>query len=208
MAKMGRPRNFDRDEAINQAMLLFWEHGYESTTLTLLKEGMGGISAPSFYAAFGSKESLFQEVVGRYIGMYGQVVASLWDESLPPKEAIEQSLRRSARMQTDRSHPLGCLLVLSASTCSPENRHIQKAMANERSRSRAGLNACVQRAITAGELAPATDPAVLGAVFYTFLTGISMQARDGVPLSQLNAAISQVMRVWDSCASDVCDVAR
>ena len=200
---MGRPRSFDRDEAINQAMLLFWEHGYESTTLALLKEGMGGISAPSFYAAFGSKEALFQEVVGRYIERYGQVVAGLWDESLPPKEAIEQSLRRSAKMQTDRSHPQGCMLVLSASTCSLES------MAKERcSATRAGMNACVQRAITEGELADTTDPVALGAVFYTFLVGISIQARDGVPLPQLNAAISQVMRVWDCCASDAGDAAR
>lgn len=202
MAKMGRPRSFDRDEAVNQAMLLFWEHGYESTTLALLKEGMGGISAPSFYAAFGSKEALFQEVVGRYIERYGQVVAGLWDKSMPPKAAIEQSLRRSAKMQTDRSHPQGCMLVLSASACSLENRHIQKALAKERSETRASLNACIQRAITSGELAETTDATVLGAVFYTFLVGLSMQARDGVPLSRLNAAISQVMGVWESCRSD------
>lgn len=42
MAKMGRPRAFDRDEAIQQAMHLFWEYGYESTSLALLKEKIGG----------------------------------------------------------------------------------------------------------------------------------------------------------------------
>lgn len=147
-------------------------------------------------------------MVGRYIEMYGQVVAGLWDESLSPKDAIEQSLRHSAKMQTDCSHPQGCMLVLSASTCSPENIHIQKALAKERSVTRAGLNACVQRAITEGELADTIDPTALGTVFYTFLVGISVQARDGVPLSRLNAAISQVMRVWDSCASDAGDAAR
>ena len=49
MAQMGRPRTFDRDAAITQAMHLFWEHGYDSTSLSQLKANMGsGISAPSF----------------------------------------------------------------------------------------------------------------------------------------------------------------
>ena len=54
MAQMGRPRTFDRNEAIRQAMTLFWQHGYESTSLAMLKSNLGnGITAPSFYAAFG-----------------------------------------------------------------------------------------------------------------------------------------------------------
>ena len=62
MAQMGRPRSFDRDEAIHQAMHIFWEHGYESTSLAQLKAGIGGgISAPSFYAAFGSKDPSWEE---------------------------------------------------------------------------------------------------------------------------------------------------
>ena len=58
MAQMGRPRSFDRDAAIEQALHLFWQQGYESTSLAQLKDAIaGGITAPSFYAAFGSKEA-------------------------------------------------------------------------------------------------------------------------------------------------------
>ena len=68
MARTGRPRAFDRDDAVDQAMQLFWQHGYDSTSLSLLKAALGGgISAPSFYAAFGSKEALFDECVQRYL---------------------------------------------------------------------------------------------------------------------------------------------
>ena len=64
MAQMGRPRTFDRDAAITQAMHLFWEHGYDATSLSQLKASIGGgITAPSFYAAFGSKQALFTEVM-------------------------------------------------------------------------------------------------------------------------------------------------
>ncbi|CDG19762.1 Regulatory protein, TetR [Xenorhabdus poinarii G6] len=201
MAKMGRPRSFDRDEAINQAMLLFWEHGYESTSLNLLKAGMGGISAPSFYAAFGSKETLFKEVVARYIDTYGQVTTSLWDKNIPPKEGIELALRRSAKMQTECNHPPGCLLVLSASVCSPEHNRIQKLLIDARERVRKGFTSCVQRAIDNGELAGESDPTVMATMFDSFLLGFSTLARGGVPLAVLESSITQIMNVWDIRAS-------
>ncbi|CDG21602.1 Transcriptional regulator, TetR family [Xenorhabdus poinarii G6] len=198
MAKLGRPRSFDRDEAINQAMLLFWEHGYESTSLNLLKSGMGDISAPSFYAAFGSKEILFKEVVTRYLNTYGQVTASLWDQTLPPKEAIELALRCSAKMQTECNHPPGCLLVLSASVCSPEHAHIQKLLIDARRRVRKGFTSCIQRAIDNGELAGESDPTVMAAMFDSFLLGFSTLARNGVPLKVFESSITQIMKVWDT----------
>ena len=113
MAQMGRPRTFDRDAAITQAMHLFWEQGYDSTSLSQLKANIGsGISAPSFYAAFGSKEALFKEVMERYLNSHGKVTDSLYDPQLPAREAIETTLRRSANMQCETGHPRGCLVAL------------------------------------------------------------------------------------------------
>jgi len=202
MAQIGRPRTFDRDEAVQQAMLLFWQHGYEATSLSLLKTGIGGgITAPSFYAAFGSKEALFREVVERYVATYGQVNASLWDDRLPPRQAVERALRRSARMQTERSHPKGCLLVLSASTCSPEHGAVQKLLARQRARTREGFQRCVQRAVDTGELPADTDVCAFAASFHSFLLGLSMQARDGVPGTVLDAAVTEILRSWDARAA-------
>lgn len=204
MAQMGRPRTFDRNEALQKAMHLFWEHGYDSTSVSLLKANIGGgITAPSFYAAFGSKDELFREVVDRYVATHGQVNASLWDESLSPREAIELALRRSAKMQTERSHPKGCLLVLSASTCSPENDHMQKLLAKQRARTRDGFQRCVQRAVDAGDLPKDTDARALAASLHCFLLGLSTQARDGVSGSVLDAAVTEAMRGWDAKAASV-----
>ncbi len=198
MPRTGRPRSFDKDEAVTRAMQLFWERGYESTSLADLKAAMGDISAASFYAAFGSKEALFRAVLAHYLETHGQVVAPLYDPACDPRDAIEQTLRASARMQTDPAHPFGCFLVLSTATCSAESRHIQASLAEERERNRAALLACVSRAVAAGQLPRATDPAALATLFDTFLVGLSIQARDGVPLATLEASISQVMRVWDN----------
>ncbi len=201
MARTGRPRGFDRDEAVQQAMALFWEHGYEATSLAQLKAAMGGISAASFYAAFGSKEALFREVVSRYLATHGQAVAPLSDLSLPPREAVERTLRGSARMQTDQAHPLGCLVVLSTSTCSPESRHLQALLAGERGRNRAAMLACVERGVAAGDLPRGADAGALATTFDTVLVGLTAQARDGVPLARLEAAVSQAMCMWDGSAA-------
>lgn len=68
------PRTFERDRAIDEAMHLFRKNGYESTSLARRKAGIGGgIPAPSFYAAFGSKEALFRPCVQRYLSAYARV---------------------------------------------------------------------------------------------------------------------------------------
>jgi AcrR family transcriptional regulator len=199
---MGRPRTFDRDTAITQAMHLFWEHGYDSTTLSQLKSHIGGgISAPSFYAAFGSKEALFKEVMARYLTTHGRVTESLFDTQLPPREAIELTLRRSARMQCESDHPKGCLVALGTlSSCSAESAVISAPLANARAENRAGMAACIERAMASGELPADTQPQVLAAVFDGFLLGLTAQARDGVEYQVLDAAVTQVMGVWDSAA--------
>jgi TetR/AcrR family transcriptional repressor for divergent bdcA len=200
MPRTGRPRTFDRDAAIDAAMTLFWAHGYEPTSLSQLRSGMGGLSSASFYAAFTSKEALFQEVVERYIGSYGQVTASLKDDTLAPRNAIELALRKSAIMQTAQSHPPGCLIMLGASNCSPENQQVEAILVQERQRNRQGIERHVERARTNGELSPSTDTAAMARMFSTFLSGMSVEARDGVPLSQIDAAITSLMHLWDQAA--------
>ncbi|AMV48312.1 TetR family transcriptional regulator [Paraburkholderia caribensis] len=195
--RTGRPREFDRDHAIESAMKLFWSQGYEPTSLSQLKECMGNISPASFYAAFGSKEALFREVVQRYLETHGQVLVSLWDETLPPREALERALRRSARMQTERTHPTGCLIVLGASNCSSENRHIQSLLTAERTRNRNGIKACVERAVATGELPPSTDVGALVTAFNAFLLGMACEARDGTKAKKFDAAITALLHLWD-----------
>lgn len=200
MAVMGRPRTFDRDTAIEQAMNIFWQNGYESTSLAQLKAGIGkGISAPSFYAAFGSKEALFQECVQRYLATYAQVTEPLWDTRLAPREAIETALRSSARMQCEPGHPSGCMVglgVMSAPSQAPAE--VTAPLTRSRARTRDGFRVCVQRAIDSGELRADTDAQALATVFDAFLLGLSTLARDGVPHAALDLSITQVLLAWDA----------
>ncbi|WP_226000116.1 TetR/AcrR family transcriptional regulator [Paenibacillus sp. BJ-4] len=200
MVRTGRPRKFSRDEAISQAMMLFWEHGFESTSLAQLKKAMGGISSASFYAAFESKDALFKEALDRYLATFGQVSTCLTDYSLSSRTAIELALRRSAIMQTEQTHPLGCLVILSANTCSPENTHIRELLIRQRAVTRNKFYARIERATKNGELQESTNVSMLTTLFVTFLEGISTEARDGVSLDNIDAAITKLMELWDTCA--------
>ena len=196
MAQKGRPREFDRDKALEAALQLFWQQGYEPTSLNQLKEAMGGISPTSFYAAFGSKEKLFREVVALYRNTQGSVTNVLRQENLPPKEAIEVCLRNSARMQCDQSHPPGCLNVIGASNCSQENAGIAMFLREERRGDFEAIQMQIRRAIACEDIPASTDVEALATTFSTFLYGLTTSARDGLPLDKLNKAIDSMMKIW------------
>ncbi|VEI19403.1 Bacterial regulatory proteins, tetR family [Serratia plymuthica] len=200
MAQMGRPRRFDRDEAVQQALHLFWQHGYEATSLAQLKAQIGGgITAPSFYAAFGSKEALFREVVACYLNSYGRVNDALWDNSLPPREAIETSLRRSVKMQCEDKHPKGCMVALSVmSGGAEEHSAVLKPLADSRRRTLNGFIHCIKRGIAYGELAKDTDAAAIATLFDSFLLGVSTLARDGVSHSVIDSSVTSLLAIWDA----------
>ncbi|MCQ9156185.1 TetR/AcrR family transcriptional regulator [Acidomonas methanolica] len=200
MARTGRPRSFDREKAVIAAMHLFWQYGYEGASLDQLRRAMGDISSASLYAAFGSKEALYREAVAEYLRTYGQVMTVLRDESIPPRTRIERALRGSANMQTAPTHPTGCMVALSATVCSESGAPVQAITAAEREANREGIVACIKAGIEEGALRPETDMIGMAALFEGLLVGLSIQARDGVPYAVIDAAITQVLKVWDEWA--------
>ena len=203
MARTGRPREFDKDEALSAAMELFWKHGFEGASLDRLRQAMGGLSSASFYAAFASKEALYREAFARYLDTHGRVLDVLRDVRLPPRDRIEQALRRSVRMQTDVSHPSGCMVTLSATIGSAELGTLKLLTTAERAANREALSACVRAGIELGELQPDASTAGLTALFEGLLLGFSIQAIDQVPASALDEAITGALAAWDRCrASD------
>src|SRR5438309_11392407 len=91
----GRPREFDREAALERAMQVFWRHGYEATSVSDLTRAMG-INPPSLYAAFGDKEQLYLSAIERYEQGRREVVAQLLDEAPSARQAIERLLAAAA----------------------------------------------------------------------------------------------------------------
>ncbi|RYD25883.1 MAG: TetR/AcrR family transcriptional regulator [Lysobacteraceae bacterium] len=198
MARSGRPRGFDRDAALDSAMHLFWEHGYEGASLAVLRHAMGDISSASFYAAFGSKEALYRETLARYLDKHGGIVGALDDETLSPRSRLEQALLASVAVQTDPAHPKGCMLTLSAMVSSEAGAPTRDLTRAEREITRQALQRCIAAGVSVGDLNPTTDIAGLTALYDGLVLGISIQARDGVPADTLRAAIGHAMAAWDT----------
>ena len=125
--KGGRPLSFDRDKALHQAMLLFWRHGYEGTSLQALTAALG-VTPPSIYAAFGDKKRLFQEAVQLY-SAGGSASARIIGGAPTARAAAEGLLQAAACGFTGAETPPGCLVASAAVTGSPASADMQAELA-------------------------------------------------------------------------------
>ena len=140
-------------------------------------------------------------MVERYIATHGQVMAALHDPKMPPRDAVATALRDTVEMQTDPSHPAGCLVALSAANGPSTEGLLGGTLAAERNRNSAAIQACVERAIASGELRPEIDAIGFASMIDAAVAGISMRARDGVGREQLERAVDAVLASWDAAKS-------
>ncbi|MEP7186140.1 MAG: TetR/AcrR family transcriptional regulator [Rhodanobacter sp.] len=192
--KAGRPLSFDREAALHQAMLLFWQHGYEATSLTALTHAMG-VTAPSIYTAFVDKKHLFLEAVDRYVS--GPVTsAGIIDNAATARDAAFELLKASAIGFTGSSTPAGCLLASSAISCSPAASDIQAELAAIRRRIESQLRQRIRQAMHSGEMPHDVDATGLAAYTMAVIQGMSTLARDGATRSKLMRVVTMAMSAW------------
>lgn len=197
MSPRGRPRGFDRDDALEKAMDVFWRKGFDNTSLSDLTTAMG-LNPPSLYAAFGSKEQLFKEALNLYARTNG---AGIWDQletSLTARDAISMLLSATAENYTQGASPRGCMIVLSAPQMEGGNVAICDELKNRRLENVVQLERRLERAVAEGELPPATDCASIAAYFVCVQHGMSIQARDGATRETLLATARCAMAGWDA----------
>ncbi|WP_084964448.1 TetR/AcrR family transcriptional regulator [Thermoactinospora rubra] len=192
---MARQRAFDRDAALESALLTFWRHGYEATSVAALTEAMG-IRPPSLYAAFGDKRRLFEEVVRRYQETHGAFTTRALREEPTAHAAIGRMLRELAVEYTDPAHPPGCLIISGAVNCGPESAQVQEWLRGFRDAAKAALRAKIEADVAAGLLPAGTDSAGLAAFYASVIQGMSTQARDGASREDLARIAELAMRVW------------
>lgn len=198
MPKKGRPAKFDRTEALQRAMELFWARGYEGVTLEDLQVAMGGITPPSFYHAFGSKEELFLRAADLYVATVGDAAVTAMRETQNAREAIESLLRLTAESFSLSGKPHGCLLVLGATNCAAANRRPQNYLRSIRRRAPALIEQRLQRAVDEGEIRPDANTAAIAAFYATVIHGLAVRAGDGASRKQLMAAVKGAMAAWDA----------
>ncbi|MFI6942282.1 TetR/AcrR family transcriptional regulator [Streptomyces sp. NPDC050418] len=189
----GRPRSFDRATALEKALLIFWERGYEATSVSDLTRAMG-IGPPSLYAAFGDKRTLFAEVLVEYGQTHGSVPGRALDEEPTARAGFERMLRDVARAFTEPGHPHGCMVIHAATNCStPE---VEETLRAHRNANVADFERRIRADIAAGHLPPDVDARALALHVAAVFQGMSQQARDGASAEDLDRVAGLAMRAW------------
>jgi len=193
MTAFGRPRGFDRDAALNDAMLVFWRKGFLATSMIDLCEAMD-IRSPSLYAAFGSKESLYIEAIERYVSNVRPLVWGQLEVALSARAGIEALLQASSGMLPGvADFPSGCMVTLASEEC-PGN--IVEAVRRARLDGLALIRGRLERAVASGELPKTTDLGRLSRFYLGVFQGMAIQARDGASPEELAGLVDVAMAAW------------
>ena len=194
--KAGRPRTFDAEQALDNAMKVFWEKGYEGSSLPDLTEAMG-MNRPSLYAVFGNKQQLFQRALARY----NATRMRFFDAALTQPNAravVESLLSHYALAQTEPEQPHGCLSVNAGLACGDEALPMRDEAAACRHDNETRLHQRLARAREEGDLPSDVCPEQLARYVMTVAQGMAVQAAAGASREQLGQVVAMLLRGWPS----------
>ncbi|WP_286233402.1 TetR/AcrR family transcriptional regulator [Thalassotalea sediminis] len=195
MSTRGRPRKFDRTKTLRNAMMTFWQQGYDNTSMADLVAAMG-INTPSIYSTFGSKEALFNEVITLYRTSEG---SKIWQETMresSAEAAIKTLLTLSAEEFTQANKPKGCLIILGAMNPDDTNLPIHHLLQECRAESKENLISLLKRDIENGRLKSEIDCLAIATYYITLQQGMSIQARDGASKETLLSVAEIGLIAW------------
>ncbi|GAU82794.1 transcriptional regulator of TetR family [Bosea sp. BIWAKO-01] len=173
-------------------MEVFWAKGYEGTQLNDLTAAIG-ITPPSFYAAFVSKEAAFREAVELYVATAGSAALRALDEGTTVQGSIRAMLQGSIDTALSAPHSGGCLLILGVVKCQAETEPLRELLRSIRKETELRIRARLDRAVTEGDLPASSNIPVLANYYSAVMQGLSMQARDGATRDELEALIAPSM---------------
>ena len=191
---MGRPREFDLDQALDAALAVFWRKGYEGASYTDLTQATR-VERPALYSAFGNKEALFRLALARYYERF----LNFFPEALAQatsRQVVEAIFRGAAELHTRFDDRRGCMGIHGALAGSDDAAHIQAALIQARAHGEAALRGRLERARTEGDLPEDTDCAALAAFVMAVTHGMAVQAKAGFTRAQLESVGHVALRAW------------
>ncbi|WP_127754832.1 TetR/AcrR family transcriptional regulator [Devosia sp. 1566] len=195
---MGRHKQYDVNDALEAALGVFWQKGYEGTSFEDLTAATG-VARPGLYAAFGNKQALFLQALDRYEAEYLSFITEALSEPSSFK-VVERILRGSAEQQTRYEVHPGCLGVNGALACSDQSEPVRQELIRRRSANEAALCKRLERARAEGDLPASADCAALARFVMIVTQGMAVQAKAGVERSALDLVIDHVLTTWPTKA--------
>ncbi|MGY2200879.1 TetR/AcrR family transcriptional regulator [Pseudomonas gingeri] len=192
----GRPRAYDPQTALQQALGVFWNTGYAGASLDSIATA-AGMNRPSLYAAFGDKHALYIKALEQYWEMAAAAVdEALKDRSLTLGEALLRFYEGQLSIYfSGDGQPRGCFMIGTATTEAVEDPAIREILSNRLGRLDAELETRLRAAIEAGELHADADPAALAALASGLMHSISIRARAGKSRAELSELARNAVRV-------------
>lgn len=200
-ARGGRPLGFDRDEALRRAMELFWEVGYDGATTESLQAAMGGLSAPSLYNAFGSKEDLFKAAVDLYVVDMCQPPLEALERAPTAREGMAAMLGAAIEGFTQPGRPQGCLLMSGATRCGRGGQGGQAYLETIRRGAPEGIRSRLARGVAEGDVPAGTDLDAVAEFYATVAQGLALRAGDHAGRAALLTTAAGAMAAWAGMTS-------
>ena len=186
MATAGRPRSFDKDDALKKAMYVFWEKGYEGTTMADLIQSIG-MKAPSIYAAFGNKDAIFKEVVQSYLPIVVNGQLKALNSSTKIYDAVEATLKACVSLYTGKDNPHTCLVMTAAINTAPEHAEHVETLRSLREEYKSAWKKRFEMADADQQLTDEANPNELAEYFTTLIQGMTIKAKDGASEDSLSS---------------------
>lgn len=196
----GRPRQFDKQQALQQALQVFAAKGYEGTSLDDLTAAMG-INRPSLYAAFGNKEALFLEALKAYTQPHDQAMAQALSAAPTAREAFAQLLQTAVENHLGhrdcQQRMSGCVMVNSTILSASDQQCLDQSLRQLHDGHEQMMAARLQQGVAAGDLPPDTDVQGLAQFFNGVLQGMAVLARAQQSEAALRSMARIALRVLD-----------
>lgn len=192
----GRPKVFDREAALDKAMTLFWQYGYEATSLSDLVQATGA-KAPTLYAEFANKEGLFRAVLDRYISHFASKnEACLFCEEQTVTEALRNYFTAVATCFTSKDTPAGCFMINTSAALAASSKEIAKTIKSRHAVQEQTLCQFLQLRQARGEIPAEKNVKELALFLGCILQGMSISAREGASFETLMQIIETTLRLW------------
>ena len=191
----GRPRGFCVENALDKALQVFWQKGYEGASLTDLTEAMG-INRPSLYSAYGNKENLFLKVLDRYAEIYGAFIREAIEKPTA-REVAESLLFFAAENYATDGQPRGCLGIQGALSCSEEAGFVKEQLISRRLTTQRLIRDRFAKAQSDGDLPKEADVEALSGFLWTVIQGMSVQSTNGATKDEMREIAKVALNAFD-----------